>query len=78
VLTAGGSGSATGTEDLNASGSLSPDTAFTATYAVSANGRSTFVPAPGDNSVLYVITPNKAVLLDLTSGSPVVTELTHQ
>lgn len=78
VLTSGGSGSATGTEDLNTSGSLSPDTAFTSTYTVAASGRSTFVPTPGDNSVVYVVSPSRAVLLDLTSGSPIVVEMTHQ
>jgi hypothetical protein len=44
---------------------------------VASSGRATFVPAGGDNSVLYIVSPTKAVLLDLTTAFPAVNELQH-
>jgi hypothetical protein len=78
VITSTGTGSATGTADLNVAGTLSPDQALNATYVAATNGRTTFTPTVGDSSVLYIISPTKADLLDLSTAAPSVEEITHQ
>jgi hypothetical protein len=76
AMSSGGSGAATGTEDENSGGTLTPDAPLSATYLAAASGRATFTPAGGDNSVLYIVSPTKAILLDTTTY-PVVNELLH-
>lgn len=73
----GNSGSVTGAEDENTGGTLTPDAPLSATYVAAASGRTTFAPAGGDNSVLYIISPTKAILLDITTAHPVLNELLH-
>jgi hypothetical protein len=75
VITSTGSGSASGTADVNAAGTLSPDQALSATYVVAANGRATFTPSSGDSSVLYVVSATRDVLLDISTAAPVIEEL---
>jgi hypothetical protein len=77
AVNSGGAGSATGTEDQSTAGTLAPDASLSATYVAASSGRATFVPAGGDNSVLYIVSPTKAVLLDLTTAFPAVNELQH-
>jgi hypothetical protein len=78
VVTSTGTGSATGTVDLNVAGTLSPDQTLSATYVAATTGRTTFTPTAGDNSVLYIISATKADLLDLSTAAPSVEELIHQ
>jgi hypothetical protein len=78
VLTSTGLGSVTGTVDLNVAGTLSPDQSLAATYVAATSGRTTFTPAAGDNSVLYIISATKTDLLDLSTSVPSVEEITHQ
>ena len=78
VLTSTGAGTAAGTTDQNAAPTLTPDQPLTATYTVAASGRTAATPTPGNTSVLYLVSPTKALLLDLSTGSPVIVELTHQ
>jgi hypothetical protein len=77
VLTSTGAGSATGTQDLNADGTLSPDTALTGSYTVSSAGRVALTPSTGGTSALYVISSTKALLINLSSSVPVIQELLH-
>ncbi len=76
-MNSGGAGTLTGTEDENSGGTLTPDASLSATYVAASSGRATFAPAGGDNSVLYIISPTKAVLLDTTTAFPAVLELQH-
>jgi hypothetical protein len=78
VLTSNGTGSVTGTVDINNANTLSPDQVLAATYVVAATGRTTFTPTAGDSSVLYIISTTKAELLDLTTSLPSIEEITHQ
>jgi len=78
VFSSTGTGSASGTVDLNVAGTLSPDQALTATYVAATNGRTTFTPTAGDNSVLYIVSSTKAELLDLSTAAPSIEEITHQ
>jgi hypothetical protein len=78
VLTSSGAGSIAGTVDLNANGVLTPSNSVADTYTTAATGRAALVPTLGDASVLYVVSPTKAVLLDLLTTSPVVVEVVHQ
>ena len=66
-----------GIEDQNANGTLSPDVAVTAGYAVSSAGRVAVTPTGGGASALYISSPTKALLLNLSSSSPAVQELLH-
>jgi hypothetical protein len=77
VLNSGGAGSVTGTEDTNTVGTLAPNAALSATYVVAASGRATFVPSGGNNSVLYIVSTTKAILLDITTASPAINEIQH-
>jgi hypothetical protein len=77
VLTSTGAGSVTDTQDLNADGTLSPDTALTASYTVSSAGRVALTQSTGGTSALYVISSTKALLLNLSSPVPVIRELLH-
>jgi len=77
ALVSNGAGAITGTADIDASGTLLPDTAESAGYTMSTAGRAALTTT-GNGEVLYVISPTKALLLDLTSGSPVVQEILHQ
>jgi hypothetical protein len=77
VLTSTGAGAITGTEDQNATGTLSPDVPVTAGYTVSSAGRVAVTPAAGGSAALYIISPTKALLLNLSSSVPVIQELLH-
>ncbi len=75
-LNSTGTGSTSGTADENSAGTLSPDVAFTGTYVVAPTGRTSSFTAPGSgNSVLYVISPTRALLLDLGAAMPVIQEV---
>jgi hypothetical protein len=78
VFTSTGTGSASGAVDLNIAGTLSPDQALAATYVTAATGHTNFTPTVGDNSVLYIISTTKADLLDLSTATPSIEEITHQ
>ena len=71
-----GAGSLSGTEDQNLDGTLSPDTGIAASYTVGSSGRFA-ISSPSGASVLYIISPTKALMLNLSSGSPIVQELLH-
>jgi hypothetical protein len=75
---ANGSATVSGTEDLNTAGTLTPDLAIAAADTVAASGRAALTGFGSGNAVLYVVSPTKAVALDLGAGSPVVVELVHQ
>jgi hypothetical protein len=77
ALSSTGAGTLTGTADRDAAGTLSPDVALNLAYSLSGTGRGT-VSSGGAGEVLYVISPTKALLLDLTAGSPVIQEVVHQ
>jgi hypothetical protein len=77
VLTSAGSGSATETLDQVTYPTLTPDNAVSATTTVSATGRVVLSVSSG-TAVGYVISANKILLLDTTSGLPVVEEVQHQ
>lgn len=69
-FTANGSGSASGTEDVNGAGALNPSLALSDTYSVASNGRGTLnVTAGGDSRVLnfYLVSPNQMLLIGLDS-----------
>ena len=72
-----GTGTLTGTADQNAAATLSPDTAFSASYTIATSGRGV-IAGTGNVQVLYIISPARALLLDLTSANPAVREVTHQ
>jgi hypothetical protein len=78
VLTSSGAGSIAGTVDLNTNGVLTPNNSVADTYTTAATGRAALAPTLGDASVLYVVSPAKAVLLDLQTTSPTVVEVVHQ
>jgi hypothetical protein len=78
VVTSTGSGSVSGTTDVNTAGTLTPGLGLSASYVMAANGRATFTPTVGDSSVLYVVSTTKDILLDLTTTSPVLEEVLHQ
>ena len=65
LLTFDGAGNVTGTSDNNAFGTLTLGEPFSPlTYAVSANGR-TVLPATGTpQTLIYIISPTKAVIFD--------------
>ena len=77
VLNSTGAGSVTGTEDQNVSGTLSPDVAATAGYTVSSTGRVAVTPTGGGTSALYIISSTKALLLNLSTPSPIIQEVLH-
>jgi hypothetical protein len=77
VLTSAGSGSISGTIDLNTDGTLTPDTPSIATYTVGTTGRTSLTQA-GANPVLYIISPTQALLFNLSSTDPVIEEILHQ
>jgi hypothetical protein len=77
VLNSTGTGSVTGTEDQNVSGTLSPDVAMTAGYTVSSTGRVAITPTGGGASALYIISSTKALLLNLSMSNPIVQEVLH-
>jgi len=76
--TSSGAGAVTGVEDQNAAGTLSPDQSFSASYTVNASGRIAFTPSGTPGPVLYIISPTKGLLLDLSSATPVIQEVIHQ
>ncbi len=77
-VNASGSGAVTGTADANTSGTLLADVPVSGSDAVAASGRATSTAIGSGNAVIYVVSPTKAVALDLGAASPVVIELTHQ
>jgi hypothetical protein len=67
-FTANGSGSATGTEDVNDTGTLTPKLAMTITYTLASDGRGSFnVTADGSTRVLnfYLISPSEMLLIGM-------------
>jgi hypothetical protein len=72
-----GSGTLTGTQDQNASGTLSPDVALTGSYTVSSAGRVAVTPAAGGPYAAYIVSPTKALLINLSSSNPAIQELLH-
>jgi hypothetical protein len=64
VVTLDGAGNLSGTNDSNANGTLTANQPFTDTYTVAANGRVTF---GSGGSALYIISPGKAVLIELNA-----------
>jgi hypothetical protein len=78
VLTSSGTGSITGTVDLNTNGLLTPNNPLADTYTAATTGRITLAPTLGDASVLYILSPTKAILLDLQTTSPALVEVVHQ
>ena len=57
-MTSDGAGNLNGTADVNAAGTLGPDTAFTGTYTVSANGRGQVAISNGQltaNFAMYLL-----------------------
>lgn len=75
-LTSTGTGSASGTADENTAGTLSPDVSLAGTYVVAPTGRTgSFTALGSGNSVLYVISPTRALLLDLGAAVPVIQEV---
>jgi hypothetical protein len=78
VLTSSGAGSITGTVDLNTNGVLTPNNSVADTYTAATTGRVALAPTLGDASVVYLVSPTKAVLLDLQTTSPAVVEVVHQ
>ncbi len=66
-----------GTSDGNSSGSLNPNSPFTGTYSIDSTGLGvipagcTIIGNPGTcQSLFYIISPTKAVVLDLNSTNP--------
>jgi len=70
-----GSGAVNGTVDENTAGTLTPNLAFSGTYAAAASGRFTFTALGSGNSVLYIVSPTRAILLDVGASSPVIEEV---
>lgn len=69
-FTANASGSATGTEDVNDSGALSPKLAATATYTLASDGRGSLnITAGGGTRILnfYLISPGQMLLIGMDS-----------
>jgi hypothetical protein len=77
ALNSTGTGTVTGTEDENVNGTVTPDVAVSDTYTVGATGRVAVTPASGGASAIYIISPTKALQIDLSSSSPTVQELQH-
>jgi hypothetical protein len=66
LMSCGGAGELAGTaESLPAGGTVSPDRAFTDSYAVSSSGR---VTTGTGGMVLYLVSPAKAVAVDVAPG----------
>ncbi len=78
AITSTGAGSISGTQDANVNGTLTPDSALADTYTVSSTGRTTITPTSGTGSILYIVSPSKALLLDLSAANPVIQEVVHQ
>ena len=77
ALNSTGAGALTGTQDQNVAGTLSSDVALTAIYAVNSAGRVAITPGAGSASAVYIISPTKALMINLSSANPVVQELVH-
>ena len=77
ALSSNGTGSLTGTADRATGLTLAPDGPISASYILGATGRGT-IATSGNGQVFYVISPTKALLLDLTATSPIVQEILHQ
>jgi len=76
-VTSNGAGTLSGTSDQNVAGTLTPDAPLSATYTMSTTGRGS-IPTTGSGIVFYIISTTKAILLDLTSSTPVFQEILHQ
>jgi len=76
VVTFTGTGSVSGTQDQNGQGNLGPDNILSATYTVGSNGRAV-LGAGGSGSILYIISPTKALMIDLGSSNPKIQEIQH-
>ena len=72
-----GAGALTGTQDQNVAGTLTSDVALTATYTVNSAGRVAITPGAGSASAVYIISPTKALMINLSCANPVVQELIH-
>jgi hypothetical protein len=78
VVTSTGAGSLSVVEDQDASATLSPDQTSTATYTVAANGRVALTAQSTHAPVLYLVSPTKALWLDVSSSVPAIQEVIHQ
>ncbi len=70
-LLAASSGSLTETLDSTAPAALAPDVVVTYTEAVAANGRTLLKGSDGSTQVLYLISPEAGVQLNLSTTTPV-------
>lgn len=74
LITPDGAGNATGLVDVNDSGTIATNSAFTATYTIAANGRGEFDfvtnPLGAKPEMFYMVSPNKAFLLEGTVATP--------
>jgi hypothetical protein len=77
ALNSNGASAVTGTEDEAVNGTNSPDIALTDSYSVGSTGRVVLTPAAGGNAAIYIVSPTKALQIDLTSSNPVIQELQH-
>jgi hypothetical protein len=66
VASANGTGTITGTDDENQSGTLTAGYTFTATYSVASSGRVT-VTSGSDTDVMYLVSGSKAVMISTKS-----------
>jgi uncharacterized repeat protein (TIGR01451 family) len=72
VVTLAAAGVETGTVDINTAATFNAGQAFTGTYSsFDTNGRAT-ITGGGGASILYLISPTKAVLMGSTSTSPAI------
>jgi hypothetical protein len=78
VLTSAGAGSLSVVEDQNSNATLSPDQTTAAPYTVAATGRVALTTQSTPAPVLYLVSPTKAIWLDLSSSAPSIQEAIHQ
>jgi uncharacterized repeat protein (TIGR01451 family) len=69
VASADGAGNLIGTQDQDHPPTLIADAAFIATDVVSLSGRTTLSFGGGDSTILYLISPTKAVAISTNSGN---------
>ena len=80
-MTADGAGNLMGTADMNAAGTLAPDTSFTGTDTISSNGRGQVAVALGGstvNYVIYLVSGRTAFLVPIDSGAPAALALAYR
>ncbi len=77
-LTANGTGTLSGTLDQAAAANLIPDVTTSGTYTAASTGRTVVTGIGSGNVVMYLISPTRAVLLDLGVAAPTIYEVVHQ